>query len=128
VNNKSAPTTSTRIHGDWLPNVSAGTWHRTHSWTVSIVPITLFGETIYISAVSLSERCTCLHDDEPSHFDAPYEQCMRCELCTSSVHRRRMNTSYVDDENNFTVQCDVCFEDSEQMWADQWAEYYAGCL
>jgi hypothetical protein len=123
-----AAKTATMIHDDWLPNVGAETWNRVHQHFIEFQAIVLFGMRFGACKDTLQERCTCLSDDEISHFDKPHEQCIRCELRTSSVHRRRMNTAYENDDSNFTVQCDYCFEESEKDWADMWHEYHSGCI
>ena len=38
---------------------------------------------------------------------------------------RRQNTKYVNDEMNWVIACDQCFEGIEEYWAERWAEYYS---
>lgn len=40
----------------------------------------------------------------------------------------RMSTAYSDPDSNYLVACAECHEQSEEMWADQWAEYHRGLL
>jgi hypothetical protein len=49
----------------------------------------------------------------------------RCCRCTCrGATRQRMSTAYVNDESNYTVQCDECMVETEDYWADMWSEYY----
>lgn len=53
----------------------------------------------------------------------------RCCCCgCRGAHRQRMNTRYVNEESNWTVQCDLCMEETEDYWADMWSEYYGSRL
>ena len=128
----------TRIHSDWLPrNASAQTAYRTgwddpvgRAWSlldVALITLDLFGAKYMVPAACLAERCTCLDDDEISHFDQ-YLECVRCHQRLWDVKRRRMNTAYENHESNFTEQCEPCFEETEREWGAQWFEYYAGVL
>ena len=49
-------------------------------------------------------------------------------LCTNNGIRRRCNTKYIDDELNYMVLCDDCFESVQAYWADMWSDYYADCM
>lgn len=48
--------------------------------------------------------------------------------CMNEGKRRRQNTHYVDDELNYVISCDSCFEEIENDWENMWADYYSGCL
>ena len=48
--------------------------------------------------------------------------------CEREGKRRRQNTRYVDDERNWVVMCDECFDENERYWRDMWSDYYAGCM
>lgn len=48
--------------------------------------------------------------------------------CGKPAQKRRQNTNYVDDELNWVVACDPCFDEIEAYWAERWADYYAGCF
>lgn len=39
-----------------------------------------------------------------------------------------MSTAYVDEESNWTTQCDRCMEETQEYWADMRAEYYGSRL
>ena len=42
--------------------------------------------------------------------------------------RYHMNTAFVDDDRNYQILCPKCQEESDEYWAEQWQQYYAGCL
>ena len=48
--------------------------------------------------------------------------------CLKIGKRRRRNTAYNEDENNFVFQCGSCFEIEEAHWADMWSDYNSGRL
>jgi len=48
--------------------------------------------------------------------------------CCRLGKRRRMNTQYLNEESNWCVACDDCFEAIEAEWAERWDEYYRGCM
>lgn len=56
-----------------------------------------------------------------------------CPLCLdlvppADIQVRHMNTAYHRDEDNYLESCRACWEYSEMLWAEQWADYYAGRL
>lgn len=53
-------------------------------------------------------------------------RCCRCG-CRGAT-RQRMNTRYVDEERNWTIQCDQCMKQTQEEWADQWDEYYRSVM
>ena len=57
-----------------------------------------------------------------------WKRCPHCQRWSQTVERRRMNTRYVNDEQNWITECDECFEDTESYWADMWDDYYRGCM
>lgn len=44
------------------------------------------------------------------------------------VERRRLNTAYNDDERNFMVSCDFCYEDAVEHYKDLWEDYYRNVM
>ena len=48
--------------------------------------------------------------------------------CPNEGIKRRQNTAYSDDSQNWVVMCDKCAAYNEEEWAKQWAEYNAGRL
>jgi hypothetical protein len=48
--------------------------------------------------------------------------------CLRKGKRRRQNTAYVEDERNWVVACDDCFEEIEEYWNKMWREYYGVIL
>ena len=53
----------------------------------------------------------------------------RCRGCNCrGAQRRRMMTSYCNEELNWTVECDRCFDETQAYWADMWSDYYQGCM
>ena len=42
--------------------------------------------------------------------------------------RRRQNTRYEDDAQNWVTLCDDCMKTNDAYWADMWANYYSGCM
>ena len=54
---------------------------------------------------------------------------MKCQGCNSEgAKKRRQNTSYVDDKENFSILCHDCQIEADEYWKDQWDEYYRGCM
>lgn len=56
-----------------------------------------------------------------------------CEFCEGVVNaidikNRRLNTSYVNDENNFFTSCTPCYKRAYEMYEEMWDEYYRGLL
>jgi len=45
--------------------------------------------------------------------------------CFRIGKRRRRNTAYVNDEDNWVFQCDKCFKREQEYWKDMWHEYYS---
>lgn len=63
----------------------------------------------------------------PGGFSIPCP-CPCCEQPSDTVERRQLNTAYCDYERNFLTSCEWCYEGAVEMYAEMWAEYYAGCL
>ena len=51
-------------------------------------------------------------------------QCGRAE----NIARRRLNTAYADDEQNWLVSCLNCFEQEVEMYEEMWADYWSMVL
>lgn len=54
-----------------------------------------------------------------------------CPMCgeeCDSVKRRRQNTRYANDEQNYVTTCKTCFEEIQEHWADMWSDYYSNIL
>ena len=47
-------------------------------------------------------------------------------MCPNPAVKRRQNTKYAEEERNWVVQCDDCFEGAEAHWAVMWAELHGG--
>ena len=56
------------------------------------------------------------------------KKCPCCDKYKRSIERRRLNTSYVDDESNFLTSCLHCYADAFEDYAERWADYYSGCM
>ena len=52
------------------------------------------------------------------------DACPHCKK-EEGIARRRLNTAYADDEQNWLISCPDCFEQTvyqyEEMWADYWS-------
>ena len=55
-------------------------------------------------------------------------ECPRCHRHRVGVVSRRQNTAYYDDESNWATYCGPCQEVVDDLWQDQWDEYYASRL
>lgn len=42
--------------------------------------------------------------------------------------RYRMNTAYVNDEQNYSIGCKYCQKESYEYYQDLWNTFYSGCL
>lgn len=56
---------------------------------------------------------------------------MKCEGFSApcenlNAEKRRQNTKYIDDEDNFKVLCPDCQQESNEHWEDSWNDYYRG--
>lgn len=47
--------------------------------------------------------------------------------CGRRAELRRQNTAYAEDNSNWVIACDECFEEIQEYWADRWAEYHSSC-
>ena len=56
-----------------------------------------------------------------------YNQVHKCEQCgeTKGVKKRRANTAYADDENNFVTCCLRCFKEYCDYFEERLADYYS---
>lgn len=57
------------------------------------------------------------------------QEAPRCPCCErpsdGTVAIRRENTAYCDDVNNWLISCRDCFDERDEQWAEDWAEYYS---
>lgn len=51
--------------------------------------------------------------------------CECCERWFVYPKFRRQNSAYQDDRCNFVRCCLRCFEYREELWAEQWREYWS---
>jgi hypothetical protein len=54
--------------------------------------------------------------------------CPFCKNFRENVERRRARTQYTDDEMNFIVSCEECYDKDCEHWEQAWCDYYAGCM
>lgn len=50
--------------------------------------------------------------------------CDMCDRWFQYPKRRRMSTSYLEEEKNYCNVCADCYEYIEQVWEERWSEYY----
>lgn len=64
-----------------------------------------------------------------THFSMKNELgvCLSCGR-VRILRRRRMNTMYHDDEDNFATTCLECFDRIQELWAEEWAELNADLM
>lgn len=51
------------------------------------------------------------------------EECKGCHRVVM-VAKRRINTAYVKDEQNWMTSCEECYEETIEHYNDLWATYY----
>lgn len=51
--------------------------------------------------------------------------CPYCgRLFQFTTKRRRQSTAYVEDEKNYIICCQKCFDNIEEHWDEMWRELY----
>lgn len=54
---------------------------------------------------------------------------LKCQCCDNyGATKRRQNTNYVDDEENFKTLCPKCQEENDKYWQERWNDYYSNCM
>lgn len=53
-------------------------------------------------------------------------KCEQCEKEHESVWIRRTNTAYVEEKLNWVLECDECYEQTEEYWEMMWEEHGHG--
>ena len=71
------------------------------------------------------QQCNKSYDFKPQER---HNICPHCKRKVRGVKRRRRNTQYEKDDDNFVTTCLRCFHEEEAYWAERWAEYYSGCM
>lgn len=56
---------------------------------------------------------------------AMFRKCPRCERVTRDVKRRRLNTAYVNEADNWHTSCGACHQDGLEHFEQMWQEYYS---
>jgi hypothetical protein len=51
-------------------------------------------------------------------------ECPTCGVSDGTVARRRRNSAYVDDAENWLVSCMSCYKEDWQRLQGDWDEYY----
>ncbi len=60
---------------------------------------------------------------------AAKKQAQVCQCCgRTGAKRRRQNTAYHNDEQNFATLCPMCQEMQDEHWAEMWRECYSSVL
>jgi hypothetical protein len=49
-------------------------------------------------------------------------ECDRCKQKKESVWIQRTNTAYVEEKLNWVLECDECFEETEEHWRIMWED------
>lgn len=52
--------------------------------------------------------------------------CSHCERYFKYPKRRRINTCYEDDENNYSHECKECYERTIEYYDNMWNDYNSG--
>ena len=50
--------------------------------------------------------------------------CPVCNTTCNSVEKRRQNTRYVNEDQNYIVSCVECYKNREEYWKEMWEEVY----
>jgi len=50
--------------------------------------------------------------------------CTICDTIDDTVRKRRLNTAYADDEDNWLVSCAACYNMAVESYQLAWEEYY----
>jgi len=45
-----------------------------------------------------------------------------------SIKKRKLNTAYVDEEQNWIVSCKTVYEEAIEYYKERWDDYYSGLL
>lgn len=53
-------------------------------------------------------------------------RCMPCKRWRLDLRKRRMNTAYHDDKQNYVVCCVDCFQEICENYQDLWETYRSG--
>jgi len=58
---------------------------------------------------------------------------MICKGCgedypDNEIQRRKLNTMYRDEESNWLVSCEDCYQDALKYYQQLWSDYYNGRL
>lgn len=75
---------------------------------------------------SLDPDCPLVVTD-PESVPAPHRVCQYCGGL-GPIYRHRRNTRYAADVLNYLAGCRDCCEQDDKDMAQQWADYYGGCL
>jgi RNase P subunit RPR2 len=55
--------------------------------------------------------------------ELPKSFCGMCQEMKPGVETRRQNTQYADDPMNYVTCCEDCFKETQEYWAERWADY-----
>lgn len=55
-------------------------------------------------------------------------KCPECgvEVSINEIEKRRMNTAYINQEDNFSESCIKCFDETQLHWDELWKDYGNG--
>jgi hypothetical protein len=96
----------------------------TFPWSVSLSHIARDQWPVEVSNSTDDTAAT----SEWSPCNGPRVPCEHCRLCDDTVYKRRQNTAFHDDAQNYAVLCSDCQIEADAMWQDQWDEYNSGRL
>lgn len=51
--------------------------------------------------------------------------CPQCKKQCHTVKRRKRNTAFNDDENNYIEVCFECWQEDCQYWDERWNDYWS---
>lgn len=54
--------------------------------------------------------------------------CPLCERRKGDIDRRRLNTAYVNDESNYQLSCEECYDESVGCYEELWDDFYSEVL
>jgi hypothetical protein len=51
-----------------------------------------------------------------------------CQSYKTTIKVRKMNCNYQHQDSNYVECCIECFEEIQAHWAEDWKDYWSGCL
>lgn len=56
------------------------------------------------------------------------KECSICRTLKFNIEKRRLNTQYIDEKQNYMTSCKNCYDEAYVYYKEMWDDFYNNCM